>query len=107
MAVAFDEVKAAAIKALRSSVSRYGDCALAYGEVLQDFGAGKADPSDVVRSGVNQAVKGVSGAIDDGVTFGKAYLQWTYSLLGLSVIKRERGAPPDVVPPAPAGGAGA
>lgn len=95
MAVAFDEVKSAAIKSFKSSATRYGDSAQEYGQVLRDFGEGQADAGKVVKTGLNLALKQVRGTVEDGISFGTTYWQWAYSLVGMY-------QPPNAVaPPAP------
>lgn len=102
MAVAFDEVKSAAVKSLRASATRYGDSALEYGKVLRDFGEGQAGAEKVVKTGLELALRQARTTVEEGIRFSTTYWQWAYSLVGMYVPPAQEEGAPEVVPPAPA-----
>lgn len=101
MAVAFDEVKSAAVASLRSSAKRYGESAVEYGKVLHDFGEGQAGAATVAKTGLELALRQARTTIEEGIRFGTTYWQWAYSLVGMYVPPADAALPVEV-PPAPA-----
>ncbi|WP_157778601.1 hypothetical protein [Massilia violaceinigra] len=102
MAVALDEIKNAAKTSLQISANRYGRSAVEYGQALLDFGSGSVGAGDVAKTGVELALRGAMGAVDDTIRFGTAYLNWAYALVGVGQPLPAAGVAPDGDVPAAA-----
>ncbi|NHZ82338.1 hypothetical protein F2P44_24095 [Massilia sp. CCM 8695] len=106
MAVALDEIKNAAKTTLQNSANRYGRSAVEYGHALLDFGSGNCGAGDVAKAGVELALRGAMGAVEDTVRFGTAYVNWAYALVGIGHALAATGVAPPVKAPPPADVAG-
>lgn len=95
MAVALDEIKNAAKTSLQTSANRYGRSAVEYGQVLLDFGSGSVGAGDVAKTGVELALRGAMGAVDDTIRFGTAYMNWACALVGVGQPLPAAGVAPD------------
>ncbi|MDQ1831819.1 hypothetical protein [Massilia scottii] len=107
MAVALDEIKNAAKTSLQSSANRYGRSAVEYGQALLDFGSGSVGAGDVAKTGVELALRGAMGAMDDTIRFGTAYINWACALVGVGQPLPAAGVAPDADVPAASAAAAA